>query len=291
MQAMKFGFELEVGRGSGGSTAAARSLLHQNGLTLHTGERCPAHCQCPRCRYDRKEGLLAYQSDSSVAAEFVSRILSTRSVADRAEVKKLIAVYPDLLNTLAWTPNGRYGAGNHVHVGWPKQFLTERRWGERYPEPQIAAKVRVALQSLWASELSLWQQIADGGCGQHRDYNGRCNYTPYHAARGSDIVDVGSFGGSWISDRGHGTVEFRLWNTPADPKRLLVHPAISTALMAWALAVIDEHGGTNKFATARNAYEYISGRSGIERRRIAGVIKDLWADKPSSRLAADLVAA
>ncbi|HVE28373.1 MAG TPA: hypothetical protein VNC22_23360 [Sporichthya sp.] len=290
MKALKFGFELEVGRNAGaGSTTAARRLLYRNGLTLHDGGRHEAHCDCPICAYDRTNGLLAYQDDSSVAAEFVSRILSTRSVRDRQEMRQLVSLYPDLLATLDWTPDGDYGAGNHVHVGWPKQFIQRDRWGEVWPIPEMRAKVNAALMSLFASESDLWRQIADGGCGRHRSYNGVCVYSPYRDYRTNE--EIGTFGGQWISDRGHGTVEFRLWNTPADPQRLMAHPAISTALMAWALAIVEEHSHTATFDRAINAYEYISGRALIERKRVVGLIKEIWADKPSARLAAELVAA
>jgi hypothetical protein len=147
----------------------------------------------------------------------------------------------------------------------------------------MSAKVFTVIQALFASEPELWRSIADGGCARHRDYNGVCTLITGHWSNG--------FNGNWLSDRGRGTVEFRLWNTPLDPIRLLAHPAISTALLTWAFALINEHSHTDTFAEAGRAVGFVQSRALPERKRIAGLIGEIWADKPSARVAAELVAA
>lgn len=278
MQALKFGFELEMGTGGRDYHPVARLLVDRGLATDIT--QCNPHCQCNKCRYDRKHGLLTVQRDSGVAAEFVSRILSTRSVQDRKEMKELQAVYPEMLEAMNWRPDGHFGAGNHCHVGWPDRICTVNRWGQRYPHSRIGARVTTLLSSLFAADVERWQRIADGGCGRHRPYNGACTVNSW-----------GGFNGSWLADRGHGTLEFRVWNTPLDAKRLMVHPAISVALMTWALQLVDEHSHLPTFDSAQRCAEYVRGRELIERKRVIGLIREIWQDKPSARLAAELVAA
>jgi hypothetical protein len=272
---MKFGFELEMGSGGLSQGRLAAEVLRREGLVL-AERRCGAHCQCPHCRYSRKEGLMAYQSDSGVAVEFVSRILTTNSTRDRAEVRKLEAVYPEMLSAMGWQPDGRFGAGNHCHVGWPVR------------DYQTKARVTSALHGMFAAEVELWQRVADGGCGQHRAYNGTAGirHRNYYGES-----TTGQWEGNWLSDRGHGTLEFRLWNTPVDAKRLMVHPAISTALMRWALSVVEEHSHLRVFDTANSTFEWVQNRAVPERKRVVGLIGDIWRDKPSARLAAELLAA
>lgn len=269
---LRFGFELEMGDYRTRAPVAA-DILRREGLTL-SPRQCGAHCQCQYCRYSRTDGLMAFQSDAGVAVEFVSRILTTNSTKDRKEMRLLQKVYPELLSALSWRPDGSFGAGNHCHVGWPSR-----------PNHIQQARVHTVLNALFASETSRWQRIADGGCGRHRGYNGTATYDSHGA------YDSGHFTGNWISDHGHQTVEFRLWNTPVDPKRLLVHPAISTALMAWALAVVDEHSHLDTFDTARGTWGWVEDRVVAERKRVINLIREIWRDKPSANLAAELLAA
>lgn len=285
MQQLKFGFELEMGHGSIHWDRAV-DVLFDNGLTARR-DRHHAHCQCSTCRYDRAEGLMAVQEDSSVSVEFVSRILSTRSVRDRQEMKKLQEVYPDMMSAMNWRPDGYVGTGNHCHVGWPKAVLEP---GRTRPNELLNARVVTVLSSLFAADPDLWRSIADGGCGRHREYNGVCAFRPYQAGSYYE-AEGGRFLGSWLMDRGHSTLEFRLWNTPLDPKRLMVHPAISVALMTWALEIVDEHSHLPTFDRAVDAFNYVQERALIERKRVVRTIKEIWKDEPSARLAAELVAA
>lgn len=276
MQAIKFGFELETAQAG---ASEAWDLLRREGLTI-SSRQCSPHCQCPSCVYDRKEGLLAFQSDGG-NAEFVTRILSTKSARDRKELKKFVALYPEFLDAMGWRPDGHRNVGNHVHVGLPTAM---REIGRSHPGYfTMRAKVFTVIQALFASEPELWRSIADGGCARHRDYNGVCTLNDSDWGNG--------FNGNWLSDRGHNTIEFRLWNTPLDPIRLLAHPAISTALLTWAFALIDEYSHTDTFAEAGRAVRFVRGRVLPERKRIAGLIGEIWADKPSARVAAELVAA
>ena len=61
--------------------------------------------------------------------------------------------------------------------------------------------------------------------------------------------------------------------------------------MRWALSVVDEHSHLDTFDTARGAWGWVQGRHVAERKRVVGLIREIWRDAPSAKLAAELVAA
>lgn len=267
---LTYGCEIEMFQSSR-PVADALAAFQTAGLCNHTRLHS-YHCRCEECQYDRPNGsLLAAQQDTTVGAEFITRILSTRNNRDTQEMRRLQHVYSDVLEASGWYPDGDDPNGNHIHVGWPENTDHVTR--------ACAASL---IQGLWHAERSAWEQnIAAGGCHRVRDYNEFPTVDGYGS--GADWY------GSWLGTR-TATVEFRLWNTPLEPDRLLVHPALSVALLHWALDVIDEEGDIVAFRNARSASEWAANRARPSRKRIAKIVQDIWPDRRSAVKAAELVA-
>jgi hypothetical protein len=249
--------------------AHAIEMFNEAGLCVHDRLH-EYHCRCDECTYDRPDGfLLAAQTDPTVGAEFITRIMRNNRNKDLHDMRVLERVYGEVLDATNWWPDGVQNNGNHIHVGWPNG-LSHRDH----------AKATSLLQGMFNAELDLWEHtIATGGASQVRPYNRRPTQDGY-----------GAWGGSWLGGN-PGTIEFRMWNTPVDPDRLLVHPALSISMLHWALQVVDEEGDIHAFETAATAAAWSAERARPSRKRIAKIVKDLWPDTRSARLAAELIAA
>lgn len=173
------------------------------------------HCQCDGCSHNRTDFLLTAQEDCSCGVEFVSHILDLSDFDDKATE---IAGWVDLMQRWkdggGWMPDGHVSNGNHVHVSSRGDIGAAFTTRER----QLAYTHINALYAAFD-----WTDVADGGCGRIRGYNHKPNAT--------------YGGGSWLSDRGYGTFEHRLWNTPAKPGRLWAHIGLSVAITRWAFAI------------------------------------------------------
>jgi hypothetical protein len=200
--------------------------------------RCDYHCQCENCAHDRSYPLLTAQADGSCGVEFVSRIIDCNEF-DNGDAAWEIGRWVDLMNGWKdeglWMPDGITSNGNHVHV---ESNGREMQWCE-------TALQRSAFRHIDALYAAFdWRRVADGGCGQIRGYNSK------PATHGA--------GGSWLSDRGYGTFEHRLWNTPSDPERLWAHIGISIGIQRWAFNIAANMPGFKFWDESnRGRYGYI----------------------------------
>lgn len=268
---MKFGCEIEMFAhydddvDVGDQVEMALNLFGTHGLCQHES-LCDYHCSCDWCVYDRPHALLAAQEDSTVGAEFITRILSTRSNKDLTELRRLQRAYAEVQDATGFYPDGDISCGNHVHVGWPEGL-----------RPVEIGQARSLLNGLFSAEIDLWtEEIATGGAPHVRGYNA------------SPMERYDQWTGSWLGANS-GTIEFRVWNTPRDSGRLLVHPALSVAMTTWALEVVDEEGDTRNFDSARTTAAWARDRAAASRKRIAKIVRDIWPDAASASLAAELV--
>lgn len=198
------------------------------------------HCHCHDCAPNRSHGLMAAQTDCTVGIEFVSRICDVTNPDDLARIDEWVAMMTAWAAGGNWMPDGNESCGNHVHIS--------KNGDDTYPfsndERQLAWGHINALYAVFD-----WTDVADGGCGRIRDYN----YKP--SATGN--------GGNWLSDRGYGTFEHRVWNTPSDPQRLFAHIGISIALTRWAFGLalaapsINFWTGTNRYGERSIANDVI----------------------------------
>lgn len=191
---------------------------YDRGLTA-SPTRHPYHCHCDTCAPLRPGPTMCAQADSSVYIEFVSRILDTNTL-DPAEVNAWIELMEEWKADGGWMPDGVVSNGNHVHVSKSGQDSGGDAF--TYNEQSAAHRNIVTLYAVFD-----WTHVADGGCGQIRGYNTK--------------PIPGDYEGSWLSDRGYGTMEHRLWNTPRDPQRLWAHLGLSIALTRWAFG-LSTHG-------------------------------------------------
>lgn len=169
------------------------------------------HCHCGTCSPTRGDVLLTAQEDCSVGVEFVSRILDLddfdRTATEIGDWVRIMNKWKDDGN---WMPDGHWGCGNHVHVEANLPGVDD----------DVRSRAFSHINALYA--VFDWEAVADGGCGRVRRYNDKPS---------------SHYSGNWLSDRGYGTFEHRLWNTPADPDRLWAHLGISIALNRWAFAL------------------------------------------------------
>lgn len=194
------------------------------------------HCHCETCAPERSGPTMCAQNDSSVAVEFVSRILDINDESNVAEVAAWIALMERWKADGGWMPDGRESNGDHVHV-------------ERGAVDYNAARATGNIRALYA--VYDWTHVADGGCGQIRGYNSK--------------PTIDSQGG-WLSDRGYGTFEHRLWNTPRDPERLWAHIGISIGLTRWAVSLalhsatpmFDREGSWGAERMSRDTFNYLA---------------------------------
>ena len=193
--------------------------------TIEPGREHGYHCRCGSCRHDRQPGRndVTAQEDPSCGIEFVSRITNPNDPADLDYIGRWVEMLQQWKADGGWMPDGRVSNGNHVHVA--NQLSRVRQW----------------LNIAYAAYD--WAEVADGGCGTIRGYNAK---------------PTSPNNGGWTSDRGYGTIEHRLWNTPADPERLWGHLGLSIALTRWATGMaqrdpdarwINEYGDLTNHAT------------------------------------------
>jgi hypothetical protein len=177
------------------------------------------HCRCSICSPTRVGALMTAQTDCSCGVEFISHILDLNRAdwdAKRDQINQWVDMMKGWARDGNWMPDGDVSNGNHVHVS----NSGRDGGGDGFNVVQMD-RARRHVNALYA--VYDWSAVADGGCGNIRSYNAKP-----HKDNG---------GGSWLSDRGYGTMEHRLWNTPADPQRLWAHLGISIALTRWAFAL------------------------------------------------------
>lgn len=180
------------------------------------------HCRCDeKCAPTRSGPHFTAQNDSTVGIEFISRILKA-GTADADVVEQLISAYEIGMRWTEFVPQSGASHGNHIHVSNsgmddgkspPFKFDTQQQ-------------VRHLLDTVMV--YGNFEEIADGGVGRLRGYNARPNKPA------GDRVFAQWESGSWIGNRGYGTMEFRLWNTPSEPRRIAAHIGMSIALTRWA---------------------------------------------------------
>lgn len=282
----KFGVELEMfTQDQFTHPQTALQIFRDHDLTDHDSIH-RYHCRCEQCAYDRPSGLLAAQTDATVGVEFITRILKA-SHTDVRELRRLVRAYDEVQRATRWVPDGVTPNGNHCHVGWPIRVTAIEK-----------ARATSYLRSLMTVGTDAWSVIGDGGCdsGEVRGYNAPPvsssrwsseDHNPYDfSLSGSQQYGVEAIGGgSWISERHFGTVEFRLWNTPADSDRLLVHPAISCALMQAGLrwAEID------RFDNAFKIYRWVEKNWDLAMRQVGQILREIWPDPNSAGVASELL--
>lgn len=187
------------------------------GLTSRN-EQHPYHCHCSGCAHDRDHPLMTAQEDGSCGVEFVSRIIDLNDFESASDqIGRWVELFEQWKRDGHWMPDGQASNGNHVHVS---SLGDQIHWGPCEARQRAFRHI----DALYA--VFCWNQVADGGCGQIRSYNAK------PSTHG---------GGSWLSDRGYGTFEHRLWNTPRDPERLWGHLGLSIALTRWAFAIAFAH--------------------------------------------------
>lgn len=215
-----FGFEVEV-RSNG---EAMREFMYAKGLVLSTSLH-GYHCGCADCRYDNPEGLFAAQRDCTVDAEFVSRILEHGS-------RRANRAIHGIAGAMQATGAAVHGStGCHVHVA--KDGL------------DAAGTARLfRLFNRYHRELD---EIASGGQSRTRGYNpppvggilpardALWTATELRESYGMYRAPGGDWSGSWMSDRGHGTWEFRLWNATRMAWRMKTYVGLSVAMVEGAI--------------------------------------------------------
>ena len=204
---------------------------HANNLITDVSKH-PYHCRCSTCRHTREHPLMTAQSDCSCGIEFVSRIIDLDNFDQAAhDMGEWVTMMNHWKADGLWMPDGHAANGNHVHVSADGD--TQSWTGAIRPE---AFKHIDAMYAVFN-----WNTIADGGCGKIRGYNSKPTMT-------------GGYGG-WLADRGYGTFEHRLWNTPSIPERLWAHVGISIGLQRWAFAIANALPGFTFWdRPARNSY-------------------------------------
>lgn len=192
-----------------GAPDHAIDIMRNLGLTTHSYMHC-YHCDCEECAPFRREPLLAAQEDGTVGIEWVSRAMRSPR-----HLERIIEGHEAVMQGTGWTPDGYESAGNHIHVGIPKDVRNSDTAQSAY---LLAAALVVNKE---------WERLADGGCGRLRGYNskGVINHNNAWPYNGSYIVQK----------RGGATFEYRMWNTPSDPWRIAAHAGLSMAMTLWAL--------------------------------------------------------
>lgn len=184
----------------------------------HDDEGDCSTCDPRRDEYQSNARLFAAQHDSSCGIEFVSHILDITDPDDLTKMAAWIDYVESWKDRGEWMPDGVTSNGNHIHVS--------SCGGRDRDEDSSLFDDDVRRQAMtiasWAYVAYDWRRVADGGCGQLRGYNRR----PTSAYDGY----------TWLNDRGYGTWEHRLWNTPRDPERLWASTGISVALTRWAFS-------------------------------------------------------
>lgn len=200
------------------------------------------HCYCSTCLPARSAPHFAVQSDCSVGVELVSRIL--HADVDHEIVVSACEAHEAGMTAARWRPDGSNGNGNHIHVSHSGEDAGTR--GFRAPTQAAANGL---IESLFAMGAS-WDMAAAGGCRRLRNYNGpkptktdrneRYNERTGHYGRSNSPLKTLEYGrtSSWLSDRGYGTNEFRLWNTPSKASRIQAHAGLSIAIMRWAFTQV-----------------------------------------------------
>lgn len=184
----------------------------------------PYHCGCESCRYDRSAPLMAVQADSSVGVELVSRILDATSADDIAQVRRLGVVFDNACRAARYSTTLAHSCGDHIHVSFRGDDDGSRPF---YDETILAAR-RLMTAFVAAGTVRSWDEVAGGGLGQVRRYNGaKPELSLLEAPRDGD--------GRWVRLRNR-TIEYRMWNTPAGGhgERIGAHVAISLAITRWA---------------------------------------------------------
>lgn len=172
------------------------------------------HCHCSTCNHQRDTPLMVAQGDCSCGVEFVSRIIDLDDFdIARREIGEWVQMMHQWKQDGNWMPDGYESNGNHVHVSSAGDHTP---WGA-----DIKHQAYNHVDAMYA--MFDWDRVADGGCGTIRSYN-----------RKPSMLGLG---GSWLADRGYGTFEHRLWNTPRDPDRLWAHLGISIGLTRWAFHI------------------------------------------------------
>lgn len=243
-----FGVELEImgargnGRGTDAAVAAFMRVFHERQLVApsvfataepRVGEQPYLHgyhCQCETCIYTRSSPLMAAQTDPSVKVEMVSRILRSNLRSDCAELTGLCEAYNAAGEHSGWGPTPQEDCGDHIHVS---SLGTDDGRGLEFERATQNAAIGLIEAFMSAMTEDSWHEVAGGGRGRIRAYNGGKFIKP---ADGSATLRQGS---GWISQRGStkcSTFEFRLWNTPAKGhgERIACHVAISVAITRWA---------------------------------------------------------
>lgn len=207
-----------------GTPEIALHTMRQLGLTTHTYIH-EYHCDCRECEPFRRDPLLAAQTDCTVGIEWVSRAMRSPS-----NLLRIIEGHEAVMDATGWKPDGYETAGNHIHIGIPRDLratqLATEVWG-------LAVAVIVQTE---------WDEIANGGCqsGRVRRYNNKGQMV--QRRDGDHYGQEKGYTGSFIAQkRGGATFEYRLWNTPRDQWRIAAHAGLSMAITRWALHHAEMH--------------------------------------------------
>ncbi len=195
------------------------------------------HCECENCEHGRDHNPFTAQNDSTVGIEFISRILTAGDVDSINIVKRVIDAYRTGCEVTGFVAQSGASHGNHIHVsnsglddGGGSEFRSTTK-----------KQVRHLLDTIMCR--GNWPEIADGLVGRLRDFNSRPSKGD---ADGALTSHTGYESGTWIADKGYGTLEYRLWNTPRVPERIGAHVGMSVALTRWAFKqVIVNREGLN----------------------------------------------
>lgn len=195
------------------------------------------HCDCGDCDYSREGPLMTAQNDCTCGVEFVSRIID---LLDFDNAKADIAAWVEMMNGWKddghWMPDGHYANGNHVHVSSDGDDQVDGAWNGTPTRQKAYAHINAVYAAFD------WTGIADGGCGSIRGYNSK------------PTLDRRQ--GNWLSDRGYGTFEHRLWNTPAVPERLWAHLGISVGIQRWAFNIAHQMPEASLWTQGTDGYGY-----------------------------------
>ncbi len=198
------------------------------------------HCNCRSCRFD-SEWLFRAQTDSSCSGEIISTILHHDPTHD-AHVADVF----DILQEAAVATDAEPGlrAGLHVHVGMSSRSENKRRflWAFLRSEPMLQLLAAGRFTSQRSNNTSLQSLLAYG----LRDFGGTDRYasTPETIAAIEEGNSIDSamrwaMGEQECADRhsnlnvntGHGTWEYRLWNSTRSAWRLEMFTRVSVALV------------------------------------------------------------
>lgn len=216
---------------------------HANNL-INDPQRHSYHCDCGDCDYTRDAPLMTAQNDCTVGVEFVSRIIDLDNFDQAArDIDSWVQMMQHWAEDGHWMPDGRATCGNHVHVS------ADGDLAGRWEDSELRQRAFHNINAIYAAFD--WIDIADGGCGSIRGYNQK-------PQRDHD------YGGSWLSDRGYGTFEHRLWNTPRDPQRLWAHLGISIGLQRWGFNIAQNMPEASLWTTTADRYGYTRQRMNDE---------------------------